>query len=165
MNRAYLLLGSNLLDRLHLLALARDKITVKIGHALALSSIYESEPWGFMAEQNFLNQVMVVETALAPEELLTSILEIESDLGRTRLPGAGYQSRPIDIDILFYNEEVISGDMLDIPHPRIHERLFTLMPLVELDGEMLHPGLRKTTAQLLEECSDRGKVSIFKKQG
>ena len=165
MNRVYLQLGSNLDDRIGLLASATEKIVSGIGKLIARSSIYESEPWGFEAEQNFLNQVIVVETDLSPSKLLAAILEIEKSLGRIRSKGIGYQSRPIDIDILFFNEEVISSRNLDIPHPRIQERLFTLLPLGELDEGLVHPLLDKTIGQLLSECGDRGKVAIFNSIG
>jgi 2-amino-4-hydroxy-6-hydroxymethyldihydropteridine diphosphokinase len=164
MNRAYLLLGSNLDDRLALLASAWDKINRVSGRVIASSSIYESEPWGFQAEQNFLNQVLLIETELLPCPLLQSVLSIEKSMGRTRCKGDGFQSRQIDIDILFYNDEVISQDNLDIPHPRIPERMFALLPLVELNRGLLHPGILKTAGQMLAECTDPGRVAIFKQQ-
>jgi len=154
MNFAYLLLGSNLGDRFALLQRAKEEISSGIGNITRESSVYESEPWGFQSEQRFLNLVIRIETKCRPSQLLSEILRIENKLGRFRAVDQGYESRRIDIDILFYNDEIISEDKLTIPHPKIPERMFTLLPLSELDRFMIHPGSRKSISDLMRECPD-----------
>jgi 2-amino-4-hydroxy-6-hydroxymethyldihydropteridine diphosphokinase len=160
MNRSYLLLGSNMGNRLDLLEHARRLISRNIGKVTQTSSIYETESWGFISENMFLNQVLLVETELLPEVMLDRILDIEKSLGRER-SGEKYSSRSIDIDILFYGDQVIDQSGLVIPHPRIQDRLFTLIPLNEIDPGMIHPLFKKTIRELLEECNDHLKVSLY----
>jgi len=154
MNIAYLLLGSNLDDRSSSLQGARDAVSDSIGKILKVSTIYESEPWGFHAENHFLNQVIKVETPFDPFTVMEFIRDIEIRLGRIRDPLGAYVSRTIDIDILFFNDEIISDEKLVIPHPKIQERMFTLMPLNELDESFIHPGYRKSVGELMNECPD-----------
>lgn len=161
MNVVYLLLGSNLDDRSALLEQARKEISGKIGRINRKSSIYESEPWGFSANQAFLNQVITVETEFAPTVVLEKILEIESALGRQRDINMRYASRLIDIDILFYNDEIIAEENLVIPHPGIPERMFTLVPLSEIDGSFIHPGSCKSIGEMIIECPDRLSVHPY----
>lgn len=160
MKKAYLLLGGNLEDRESLIGRAREAISRKVGKILHQSSVYETEPWGFSSSDHFLNQVVVVETTEQPSSLLELILKIEIELGRTR-DFNGYESRLIDIDILFYEEEVISHNDLTIPHPRIQERMFTLKPLQEVNGSFIHPVLKKSIHQLVDECPDKLKVNRY----
>lgn len=159
MNFAYLLLGSNLEDRSAVLEQARKEISGAIGRISRESTVYESEAWGFQTEHRFLNQVVMVETELKPLQLLRKMLNIESKLGRTRTGEKGYTSRLIDIDILFYNDEVISEGRLRIPHPKIAERMFTLLPLAEINPSLIHPGLGKSVSDLIKDCKD--KVSVY----
>jgi 2-amino-4-hydroxy-6-hydroxymethyldihydropteridine diphosphokinase len=159
MNFAYLLLGSNLDDRLAALQRAKGEISSVIGKITRESSVYESEPWGFESEQKFLNQVVMIETDYRPGQILEEILKIENKLGRFRAVDQGYTSRSIDIDILFFNDEIISEDTLTIPHPKIPERMFTLLPLSELDRSMIHPGVRKSISDLMLECPDN--LSVY----
>lgn len=154
MNFTYLLLGSNLDDRSALLQRAKEAISSRIGNITRESSVYESEPWGFQSEHRFLNQVIRIETNYQPLQILDEILQIETLLGRKRVDSKGYTSRSIDIDILFFNDEIISEDKLTIPHPKIPERMFTLLPLSELDRSMIHPGSRKSISDLMRECPD-----------
>jgi len=162
MNNVYLLLGSNLDNRENMIRQAVEEIAAKVGTICQSSSVYESEPWGFKAEKSFLNQVVKVETGLGAVELLDKILEIEERLGRRReLNTEGYFSRTIDIDILFYNDEIIQGDRLQIPHPHIPQRMFTLLPLCELNGSLIHPVYNKSLEDLRAECPDRNLVVIF----
>jgi 2-amino-4-hydroxy-6-hydroxymethyldihydropteridine diphosphokinase len=162
MNKAYLLLGSNLEDRSEMIQKALVLIAERIGTILQSSSVYESDPWGFRSENRFLNQVVVVETELLPGEILAGILQIETGLGRTRQSrNAGYSSRVIDIDILFYNDEIIREAQLDIPHPRIQERMFALVPLCELNASFVHPVYQKTLHDLKSECIDRNAVERY----
>lgn len=157
MNEAILLLGGNEGNRRENLKSSIAQIEEKIGRIQKRSSVYESDPWGFEAENRFLNQVVAVETALTPEALLREIHEIEISLGRKRSE-TGYASRTVDIDILFYNDAVVDLPNLQIPHPRLHERAFTLAPLCEILPEKRHPVLQKTIAALRQECPDRMKV-------
>ena len=161
MNTVYLLLGGNMDDRAAWLEKAKDAICLSIGKIVAQSSLYESEPWGFQAEKCFLNQVVKTETDMKPAEILNEILSIENKLGRIRNNTGTYQSRTIDIDILFYNDQIITEMNLVIPHPRIQERMFTLVPLAELDQSFVHPASRKTIGQLINECTDSISVCIY----
>jgi len=159
MNKAYLLLGSNLDDRKGLIRKAVQLISVRIGTIIQTSSLYESEPWGFSSDTNFLNQVVYIRTDLSPSVLLREILAVEKDLGRIRSNGRqGYSSRTIDIDILFYNEEIIREEHLNIPHPGIPVRMFALVPLCELNESFVHPVCQKTLGLLKAECTDRTEV-------
>lgn len=161
LNNVYLLLGGNLDDREAMLRKAKEEISLRIGPVKQESFIYESEPWGFEANQRFLNQVIQVISPLKPNEILEEILEIEHGLGRTRDNAKGYKSRAIDIDILFYNDEIIREDNLIIPHPKIAERMFTLVPLAQMDRDFIHPGCGKTIGKLVAECQDPLSVYFY----
>jgi 2-amino-4-hydroxy-6-hydroxymethyldihydropteridine diphosphokinase len=140
---------------------AKEGIASEIGRISKVSSIYESEPWGFFAENSFLNQVVKVETILNAGQVLETILKIETDLGRERKVNGSYISRIIDIDILFYNDEIINEDKLTVPHPKIAERMFTLLPLSEINKHHVHPGLHKTIQELVAECHDHLQVYLY----
>jgi 2-amino-4-hydroxy-6-hydroxymethyldihydropteridine diphosphokinase len=162
MNSVYLLLGSNIGNRMEFLEKALYLIQARIGEVHAQSSVYETEPWGFKAERAFLNQAVLVETTMNPEELLSEIHEIEEGMGRSRREKeAGYLSREIDIDIIFFNDIIRDTEMLKIPHPRMHERRFTLEPVQELNAGHMHPVLKKTVAELNLECQDTLRVSRY----
>lgn len=161
MNVVFLLLGSNLSDRLAMLESARSAIAVRIGKIIRESAIYESEPWGFNSEQQFLNQVIKIETRMNPSDILKEIFRIETELGRKRGENDQYTSRTIDIDILFFNNEIIREEKLTIPHPKIQERMFTLIPLSEIDGRMIHPESGKSIGKLVAECTDPLKVHPY----
>lgn len=152
MSTIYLLLGANLGDRYSQLSNAFREIEERIGFIIKHSALYETAAWGREDEPSYLNQVICVNTNLAPHELLKTIHEIESDLGRTRQ--LRWESRLIDIDILFYDEMVLNDSDLVIPHPYIHKRKFTLVPLAEIASEFIHPVLLKTVEQLLAELND-----------
>ena len=157
MNQIYLLTGGNLGDRYSLLERAKKIIVEKIGEIIKESSIYETMPWGFNSEQNFLNQVFNVSTDLSPKEILNKCFEIEKELGRVR-QSEQYSSRTIDIDILFYNDEIIHEQELIIPHERLHKRRFTLEPLVEIAPDLIHPVIKKSLSDILKECNDTSEV-------
>lgn len=161
MDKVFLLLGSNLGDRLQIINQAIRLISVKIGRISLVSSFFESEAWGFISEHNFLNMVLQIETFLKPESLLVEILEIEKELGRLRSNGTTYQSRSIDIDILFYNNLKYSTDLLTIPHPKITERKFALTPLCQIAPDFIHPVNFCSIKQLLDVCNDTSNVRLY----
>lgn len=148
----FLLLGTNMGDRLKNLQVAKHRVSKEAGSVLRESSIYKTAPWGDTQQPDFYNQVIELETQLPPEALLEKILEIEKQMGRTRAEKWG--PRLIDIDILFYNDQVVASSSLIIPHSSLHLRRFTLVPLAEVAGEFRHPILEKSLTQLLEECPD-----------
>ena len=149
-----ILLGSNIGDRLSILEEANLQISSKIGNPLISSSIFESEPWGFKHENYFLNQVIGLKTNLSPYMLLTELLRIEKKMGRERSKKKSYQARTIDLDILFFNDLIISESNLEVPHPRLHERRFTLLPLNEILPDYIHPVFKKPVSSLLNDCND-----------
>lgn len=150
-NNIFLLLGSNLGNRLSQLQLAIEELNQHI-FIVNRSSIYESEPWGVNEQPWFLNAVLEIATNLSPEELLNTCQEIENKMGRKRIKRWG--ERVIDIDILYYNHEVIEKSHLIIPHIGIPTRKFTLMPLAEIAPNFIHPISNKTSLELLSDCDD-----------
>lgn len=155
----FVLVGSNVGDREMLVNQAVMKMADICGKVVAKSPVYESEPWGFEAEQWFLNQVVEIETKLPPDDLMLRLLDIERDLGRDRTtPHEGYASRPMDLDILYFGSQIIETEYVTAPHPRLHQRRFALMPLCDLCPEMVHPRLKMTNAELLQMCQDNGVV-------
>lgn len=163
MNKVVLLFGSNIEPRLSFLEEAIQKVSISIGKIFQLSLVYESESWGFQSSQSFLNRVAIVETDLSAQQVLKRVLAIESELGRQRL-NEGYSSRQIDIDILYFDEIIIEEPDLIVPHPGIPNRRFVLVPLVEIAENFIHPVLKMSNAELLQKCSDKLKVWIYKAQ-
>lgn len=160
MTRIYFLLGGNIGNRQELLSEAVNKMTDRLGEFINASELYETEPWGFTHEQNFLNQVVVFDSELSALDILDKTQAIEKELGRVRKT-TQYCERTIDIDILFYGDEQIENERLSVPHPRIQERSFALYPLEELIPEFRHPILKKSIKQLKDECTDELKVNKF----
>nr|WP_294794865.1 2-amino-4-hydroxy-6-hydroxymethyldihydropteridine diphosphokinase [uncultured Mucilaginibacter sp.] len=152
MNDVFLLLGSNLGDRKLLLQTAIGEIAKRVGRIQKESAIYETQSWGKTDEPDYLNQVVFLKTGLPANIVLNQILEIEADMGRKRDEKWG--SRLIDIDILFYNSELIKQDGLQIPHPELHNRRFTLEPLAEIAPDLVHPQFHKSMLQLKKELTD-----------
>lgn len=154
----YVLLGTNLGDKLNNLEVARTLIGNSIGKISKLSKIYETEAWGKTNQPSFYNQIISFTTDLKSEKLLDALLEIENKIGRIRYEKWG--ERIIDIDVLYYEDQVVNTSHLKIPHPEIQNRRFTLIPLVELAPDFIHPILRKTSVQLLADCKDSLGVDI-----
>jgi len=151
----YILFGSNMGDKNGIFNQACLYINNRCGRVVQVSAPYESEPWGFEAEEWFLNRVIVIETALDPEALMKQLLEIEYELGRDRHPEKkGYASRTADLDILYYGDKIIVTDMLTVPHPRLHQRRFALLPMCEVTPNLVHPAFRLTQSELLARCPD-----------
>ena len=154
-----LLFGSNLGDRVMTLRRAADLVTDRIGVVTQQSDLYETAPWGLLDQPSFLNQVLVIETPLTPEAILQQTQEIEQELGRVQREKWG--ARAIDIDILYYDQLIQQTDRLVIPHPYLHQRRFTLVPLTQIAPDFIHPVLCKTSTELLAACEDTSEVSIF----
>jgi 2-amino-4-hydroxy-6-hydroxymethyldihydropteridine diphosphokinase len=159
MNLAFLLTGGNLGSRAENLERAKNQVALLAGRLLASSELYETAAWGKQDQPDYLNQVLLVETALSPSDLLTIILEIEKSLGRVRMEK--YDARLIDIDILFYNEEQLQLPHLVIPHPLLHTRRFVLEPLCEIAPNFVHPVFKRTITELLAACNDPLYVKKF----
>ena len=149
----YLALGSNLGDRLANLHAAQEALPPAV-RVLAASPIYETPPWGYADQPAFLNQALKVETDLEPQDLLKTLKSLELRLGRT--PGPRYGPRQIDLDILFYDDLVFEASDLTIPHPRIEERAFVLMPLADLAPDLRHPVSGLTVREMLQRVDRRG---------
>jgi 2-amino-4-hydroxy-6-hydroxymethyldihydropteridine diphosphokinase len=161
MNVTYLCLGGNIGDREKALQLALLKIEELAGPITARSSIYETEAWGVEHQQAYLNQCVALTTALSSSELIHTLLFIEKELGRQRTDSESYEPRTIDIDILFFNNDVIDTPQLTIPHPRLHLRKFVLIPLNDICPGYLHPVLNKSISDLLSHCTDTSEVTPF----
>jgi len=157
--KATILLGTNLGDQESNLGKACELITNQIGPILNQSSVYKTAAWGITDQPDFLNQVIEIETSLIPQVLLEACLSIEDQMGRVRKQKWG--ERIIDIDILYFDDEIINSSHLTIPHPGIQDRRFTLVPLVEIAANYVHPILRKTHVALLEECNDKSDVELY----
>ena len=161
MKKVFLGIGTNLGDREACLKSAIECIRESIGSVVCTSSVYETEPWGFSSDDQFLNMTVEVETALKPSGLLGRMLMIEARMGRLR-SGKGYSSRLIDLDILLYSNKILNTKSLIIPHPRLHERKFVLVPLCEIAPDFVHPVLKNDIKTLLRDCKDKSKVIRLK---
>jgi 2-amino-4-hydroxy-6-hydroxymethyldihydropteridine diphosphokinase len=157
----YISTGSNVGDRFAALSLAREALNSKAGIVIRHSSVYETEPWGFRTETNFLNQVLVLQTSLSPSKLMRVILDIEKEMGRKRNL-LGYEPRIIDIDILLYGKDVIGTHSLHIPHPRMHQRKFVLVPLAEIAPELVHPVSKQKISEILQNVQDNCFVTLWR---
>ena len=154
----YIGLGSNVGDRLYYIQNAIDSIHYGIGSIVKISSCYENPAIGFEGD-NFINLCIKVRTFLSAELVLAKLLEIEENNGRRRYNDGIYHPRTIDLDLLFYQNEVINNQMLIVPHPRLHKRLFVLKPMFDIAPSLFHPVLKQTINNLLELCDDESTIS------
>ncbi len=157
----YVSLGSNIEDRYEHLSKAVEAIANRTGKVLKISSIYVTPPWGFEANLDFFNICLLLETTCTPEALLVAFQDIERELGRIRTENQGYNSRPIDIDILTVAEIITNTPNLVIPHPKMSERRFVLEPLREIAPDFIHPISNKSIQQLINACSDNSDITIL----
>jgi 2-amino-4-hydroxy-6-hydroxymethyldihydropteridine diphosphokinase len=159
-NKVYLLLGSNLGDREATINKAIDLIGEQIGKVVSRSSLYETEPWGKADQPGFLNLALAIDTPYSALDVLNKALAIEKQLGRIRLERWG--SRIIDIDIIFYNDDIIHiKEHLSVPHPEMQNRKFVLEPLAEIAGSKIHPVLNRTINALFETLTDKAIVKKY----
>lgn len=159
MTSVVILLGTNLGDRLLNLKKADLEIGQRIGLVLMRSMIYQTKPWGNTEQDDFLNQVLVIDSSKKANEILSALLEIELEMGRKRTKQ--WEPRIIDLDILYFGDEIIETKDLKIPHPFIQERRFTLVPLAEILPAMIHPVFKQSNYDLLLQTTDHSSVIIY----
>ena len=155
-NKAYLLIGGNVGNMFLHLHQSVSFLNNECGKVTSYSSVYETAAWGNEDQPPFLNQALELETIYPAEALMPKLLLIEERMGRKRI--SKYGPRIIDIDILLFNEDIINKPGLVIPHEELQNRLFALIPLAEIAGNMQHPVLKKSIHQLVKECDDKLKV-------
>ena len=156
MAEVYILLGGNVGDKSKIFKETKKLINDRIGLITKQSSVYATEPWGFVSDL-FWNQAIIAETTLDPFEILQQSQAIEKSMGRIKLSD-NYEARTMDIDLLFYDDLQVSTPNLAIPHPKMSERKFVLIPLNEIVPEKIHPGSGLTVHEMLLKCKDQLKV-------
>ena len=162
--RVVLLTGSNAPSREAILELTAELLEQRVGTITARSRIYASQAWGFTSGEPFANQALMLETNLTPLQTLDAALAVEQEVGRDRaseqaekqITGERYASRVVDVDVMFYDEEIIDTPRLKVPHPLLHVREFALQPLCEIMGDYRHPVLGKTLSTIYEELKGQG---------
>jgi len=156
MNQVFLGLGTNVGDRMFQINEALAQLSAVLGQVSTQSSIYATQAWGLTEQDDFLNAVVQIETPLNVEDVLQQIQSIEQSMGRDR--SIKWGPRTIDIDILFFNDEIIEKENLTVPHPLLQERLFVLQPMAEIAPNYVHPKLGVSIDALIEICPDQLKV-------
>ncbi|WP_323788458.1 2-amino-4-hydroxy-6-hydroxymethyldihydropteridine diphosphokinase [Psychroserpens sp.] len=160
-NHVYIALGSNKGDRLKHLQDAVDLIFKEIGKVNIIAKVYNTPAFGFDGD-DFLNTCLYAETDFSSEDVLSKLLEIETKLGRSRTSSETYEARTIDLDVLFYNDDIVDSKTLKVPHPELQKRKFVLHPLHDIASKLKHPVLEQTVAELLGECEDKSKIEPIK---
>ena len=155
----YLSLGGNLGNTIEIFLNSMEILTKKVGKITQISSLYQTAAWGPIPQNDFINQVIEVETKLSAPKLMDILLEIELQQGRVRQERWG--PRTLDLDIIFFGEQLISTENLEIPHPRMEDRKFVLIPMVEINPNLIHPISRKSIRQILLECKDECDCKII----
>lgn len=166
MERTVLLFGSNTGDSERIIREAARLIQEIAEDEFVVSSLYLSEPWGFNTQEWFLNTAVSFLSSQHPTFILNRALEIEREFGRCRNKASGerYESRTLDIDLIFFGDSVCETDLLTLPHPRMHLRRFVLTPLCDIIPQYIHPLFNKSVLELLNECSDTSKVDLYKNE-
>jgi deoxyguanosine kinase len=159
-NQVVLSLGSNLENKQENISSAIDLIHNLIGTVINISKLYQSPSWGFESD-NFYNCMVLIHTSKSAQKVLSKLLKVEKELGRKRQEASGYQARTIDIDIIYFNDEQINDENLKVPHPKMHERLFVLLPLNDLNLDWKHPILNQKTSELIQNCKDKSKLEFI----
>lgn len=158
----YLCLGSNSGDRLKLIEQAVSLMNLAENmKIIRTSALYETEPWGVKNQNWFLNMAVELKTNIPPQDLLVKLQNIEKTLGRNRVKETRWGERPIDIDIIFYGEEILDTDFLTIPHKLMHKRAFVLIPLLELIPDFVHPIFKKSLSQIYDELEEVEDVFLY----
>lgn len=160
MSIALLSLGSNLGDRVKNIYDGIQKVADKVGKVISYSPLYESKPWGVVSPNDYINACILVEAQTSPEEVMTILHDIEKEMGRVR--STKYNDRTLDIDLLLFDQLIIDTEELKIPHPRMHERLFVLVPANQIVPMFIHPLFQKSIQELLLECTDESNVYEYK---
>lgn len=158
----FLCLGGNIGDRELYIQESISDIKANIGEISKRSNLYETEAWGVENQQAYLNSCLEIQTHLSEDDLLSQLLLIEQKHGRMRQQNFQYQARTIDLDILFYDDNIINKSNLIIPHPRIQDRLFVLKPMHDIAPHFIHPTLNLSISQLIENCTDNLSVTFYK---
>ena len=153
MNTVYLLLGSNMGNSEQMLSLSTNMIERNIGELTKSSAIYRTAAWGNEDQRDFLNQIIIISSSLSSSAVLKEIFVIEKEMGRVRTTKNA--ARVIDIDMLFFNDEIIQTENLTVPHKQIQNRRFVLVPLAEISPDFQHPLFKKSSLELLSICSDK----------
>lgn len=155
-------LGSNLGDRKDVLLKSIKEIELAFKSSAIVSSFYESEPWGFESENPFLNCCVSLYCDLSPKEVLKHTQAIEMKLGRVKKSKNGnYESRPIDIDILYYGNHIVADEKLSIPHPLLYHRAFVLKPLSEISPDFQDPLKKQSIREIWTTCNDKNSVVLL----
>ena len=157
MHQVFLSIGGNLGNKRANFDKVYTHIQNELGCIVLRSSVYETPAWGFVSEDSFWNQVLCIETLLNPSEILEKIKKIDAAFGRKR-SGNGYSSREMDIDILYFDDNIINTENLTIPHPLLHNRLFVLVPLAEIAPDFVHPVLKLSSLEMLNNCEDKSEI-------
>ena len=159
MDGIYLLLGTNLGDKLSNLQRGKTGVEELMGPIIKQSSVYKTAAWGIENQDAFLNQVIKIQSELSPEQILDKIFIVEKSMGRVRL--GKWMERIIDIDLLYYHNKIIKTHQLQVPHKELQNRNFTLAPLVEIAAAEIHPVFKKTQKELHELCKDKLEVVLL----